>query len=83
MQVHILNIDMDNEFIITLQFLISRLERISADSVVAHRASGIRGAILRALEQSETGNFPSEKHVKYLIDMGYSLLQKAAGEIGR
>jgi hypothetical protein len=35
--------------------LVSRLERISADSVWAHRSSGLRGSLLRLLESWEAG----------------------------
>src|SRR5687768_5616984 len=33
--------------------LLARLERISADSYWAHRASGVRGALIRIMEESE------------------------------
>ncbi len=66
-----------------MQFLLARLERISADSVVAHRASGVRGAMLRMLEHYEKGSSPSDQDLKRMIDVGYKLLQKAASEIGR
>jgi hypothetical protein len=64
----------------TLQFLLSRLERISADSVVAHRASGIRGAMLRMLDQLEKGVPVSGHEMKRLVESGYRLLEKAAAE---
>ena len=71
-----------NELIDTIRFLLAKLERISADSVVAHRASGIRGSMLRALEQFEAGNPPPEAALQRMIAVGYVLLQKAAREIG-
>jgi hypothetical protein len=74
---------MTDELIDTLQFLLSRLERISADSVVAHRASGVRGAMLRAVDDHEKGQTPNEQLLKRLADAGYYLLNKAAQEIGR
>lgn len=74
---------MTEELIRSLKFLLARLERISADSVVAHRASGVRGAMLRALDRYERGQSPSDPELKRLIDVGYLLLQKAAKEIGR
>ncbi|MBN8581598.1 MAG: hypothetical protein J0L96_13080 [Anaerolineae bacterium] len=64
----------------TLQFLLSRLERISADSAVAYRASGVRGAMLRVVEKLEVGRPVSGPDVKRLIESGYSLLEKAAQE---
>lgn len=68
------------EHIHTLWFLLARLERISADSVVAHRASGIRGAMLRVLGQLEKQEQVPEYVVKQLIESGYLLLQRAARE---
>jgi hypothetical protein len=35
------------------QQLIQRLERISADSVWAHRSSGYRGSLLKWIDQAE------------------------------
>ena len=71
---------MDYESIRTLRFLLARLERISADSVVAHRASGVRGAMLRALDQLEKGRQVSGQELKRLIESGYVLLRRAAEE---
>ena len=64
----------------TLQFLLSRLERISADSAVAYRASGVRGAMLRVVEKIEEGRPVAGQNVKRLIESAYLLLQKAARE---
>jgi len=61
-----------------LQLLLSRLERISADSHEAHRASGLRGALLRELEQIEAGRHVDEIHLKVLEEKGFVILQKAA-----
>lgn len=69
-----------NEPLRTLQFLLSRLERISADSAVAYRASGVRGAMLRVVEKLETGRPVPSQGVRRLIESGYALLQKAAEE---
>ena len=71
---------MDKEPVRTLRFLLTRLERISADSVVAHRASGVRGAMLRVLEKLEEGRPVSGPVVSRLIESGYVLLKKAAEE---
>ncbi len=73
-------VSMDDETIRTLRLLLARLERISADSVTAHRASGVRGAMLRVLERIEKGEAGSNHRVKRLIDSGYSLLEQAAEE---
>ncbi|NMB58992.1 MAG: hypothetical protein GYA12_07490 [Chloroflexi bacterium] len=74
---------MTEEQIRSMKILLLRLERISADSVVAHRASGVRGAMLRLLDEFENGITPSPQQLKRLTDMGNILLQKAAREIGR
>lgn len=64
----------------TLQLLLARLERISADSVTAHRASGVRGAMMRMVETLEAGGQASNPDVKRLIESGYELLRRAAKE---
>ena len=74
------NRHMTDEPLRTLQFLLSRLERISADSAVAYRASGVRGAMLRLVEKIEEGQPVSSHDVKRLTDSAYLLLQKAARE---
>ena len=71
---------MTDETLRTLQFLLSRLERISADSAVAYRASGVRGAMLRVVEKLEEDKPVSGQDVKRLTDRAYLLLQKAARE---
>lgn len=69
------------EHVQTLRFLLARLERISADSVTAHRASGVRGAMLRVLDQLEKQEPVREDEVRRLIEGGYVLLQRAAEEL--
>lgn len=63
-----------------LQFLLSRLERISADSSVAYRASGVRGSMLRVVEKLEKGRPVSGQVVRRLVESAYGLLEKAAAE---
>ncbi len=67
------------------KFLISRLERLSVDSYWAHRASGIRGALLRRIEAINTNveknNLIQDNSLDTLINNGYNLLEKAAREI--
>jgi hypothetical protein len=69
-------------------FLASRLERLSADSRWAHRASGVRGSLLRQLEALElnlkTGSTPDPVQLERLrqaIEQGYTILVKAGREI--
>jgi len=71
---------MTEEPLRTLRLLLARLERISADSVVAHRASGVRGAMFRALDQLEKQEQVSEYEVMRLVESGYQLLLRAAKE---
>ena len=71
---------MTEEPLRTLRMLLARLERISADSVTAHRASGIRGGMLRAIDQLEKKDRVPAYIVKRLIESGYALLQRAAEE---
>ena len=59
--------------------LAARLERLSADSAYAHRASGMRGALLRALEQLESGATPAD--LPGLLQTGFALLVEAARQI--
>lgn len=64
------------------KILLDRLERLSADSTWAHRASGLRGSIIRSL--GETSTFEDEletAHLKELVELGYEILNRAASEI--
>jgi len=62
-----------------VQLLLSRLERISVDSYWAHRASGVRGALLRVLDEAST--VPDHQtHVDELITIGFNILIQAAKE---
>ena len=63
-----------------LEMLLARLERISADSYWAHRASGVRGALLRVLEKLENGRPVSGSELKRLVDLGFHILENATME---
>ena len=73
----------DNTIIDTARLLIARLERLSVDSHWAHRSSGLRGNLLRALEQVEAGNATPEQVelLQRLMDQGFDILIRAAKEI--
>jgi DNA-binding response OmpR family regulator len=71
-----------------LEMLIARLERLSADSNWAHRASGLRGSLLRYQEElltrhgSELNLTPEEvSQLEQLMRSGFTMLEKAALEI--
>jgi hypothetical protein len=66
-----------------IQLLLVRLERISADSYWAHRASGIRGALLRMLEEIENDRPVSSLEMKRLLQDGFEILRQAVGEYAR
>lgn len=63
-----------------LKLVLARLERISADSVWAHRASGVRGALLRMLEILENGRPVHKSNLKRLIELGFFILEQSARE---
>jgi hypothetical protein len=74
---------MDEKTLSLIRLLIARLERISADSVWAHRASGVKGSLLKTLEKFEEGETEQAHEVMQTVDMGFSILEKAAKEKGR
>ena len=61
-----------------IRMLSERLERISADSVWAHRASGVRGALLRTLDQLQNGDIPDSKSFSLLVTIALNILSHAA-----
>ena len=63
-----------------LQLLLARLERVSVDSYWAHRASGVRGSLLRALERLEAGQPVSTSGLQGILDQGFRILECAARE---
>jgi len=72
----------DSHQIASARMLISRLERLSADSYWAHRSSGLRGSLLRALERMEEhGDAVSGAALDELMEQGFHILEKAAREI--
>ncbi len=74
---------MDQKLVETAYHVSTMLERLSADSIWAHRASGLRGSLLKALEPVESGH-PSQVEritLERLIQTGFDILEKAAGEI--
>ena len=61
-----------------VRMLSERLERISADSVWAHRASGVRGSLLRLLDEGEKGHRPDPKTVLLVTSTALHILTQAA-----
>lgn len=63
-----------------IRLLLARLERVSADSYWAHRASGIRGALLRGVEALERDQAYQNSKLDLLIAEGFEILEQAALE---
>jgi hypothetical protein len=59
-----------------IKMLIARLERLSADSYWAHQASGVRGSLLRLMENDEL----ISSQAALLLEKGFDFLEKAAKE---
>jgi len=72
---------MDENQVFLIQILLARLERISADSIWAHRASGIRGSLHRIQERSENGYPIQQSELKRMMDLGFFVVGKAAKEM--
>jgi len=63
-----------------IHLLLARLERISVDSYWAHRASGVRGALIRIMEESEAQENPNIQTLESLCKLGFQILERAARE---
>jgi len=62
--------------------LVFMLERLSVDSYWAHQASGMRGALLRCLEDIERGKDKDiNSRLEELLSKGFYILERAAREI--
>lgn len=65
-----------------IKMLIDRLERLSADSIWAHRASGLRGSLIRSYSKyTSLKNFEEVSHLQDLVDLGFNILNAAASNI--
>jgi hypothetical protein len=65
--------------------LVDRLEHLSADSIYAHRASGLRGSLLHwveRLEQGEPIRRKQRQQLEQLLEDGFEILKLAAKEVG-
>jgi hypothetical protein len=73
---------LDEETLKLIKRLTERLERLSADSTYAHKASGLRGMLLRAMEGIESGHGGvNNKELGELVEYGFEILEKAAKEM--
>ena len=58
-----------------------RLERLSVDSSWARRASGLRGGLLKTIEEVEQGLPGSEERLAPIIQRGFEIIEAAARQI--
>ena len=76
---------MDDLNLNLIKRLTDRMEHLSADSTYAHRASGLRGSLLRYMERIEAGewlNDDDQAQLDQLVEYGFQILELAAREIG-
>ena len=64
-----------------IQLLLRRLERISVDSQLAHRASGIRGSLLAAQERLASGALVDQSELDRLLTVAMKILSQAAAQV--
>lgn len=64
-----------------LRLLVTRLERLSADSHWARRASGLRGNIIKVLEEAESVDGVSSARLDLLTNSAFDLLRRAAQDL--
>ena len=64
-----------------LRLLVARLERLSVDSHWARRASGLRGNIIKLLEEAEAGQNVPVGRINLLTEAAFDILRRAAQDI--
>jgi hypothetical protein len=64
-----------------LRLLADRLGRLSVDSHWARRASGLRGNIIKVLEEAESGKETSATRLDLLTGTAFEILHRAARDI--
>ena len=71
----------ENSQIQLLRLLISRLEHLSVDSHWARRANGLRGNIVKVLEEADSGKEVTAERLNLLTDAAFDILRRAAQDI--
>jgi hypothetical protein len=61
-----------------IQMVLQRLERVSVDSYWAHRASGVRGSLLKLLESEENGSAVDPDDLRRRLETAFEILVRAA-----
>ena len=72
---------MDTSQIDLFRLLIARLERLSADSRWARRASGLRGNMIKIVEEMDAGIPISSDRLSLLTNRCFEILREVAKEI--
>jgi hypothetical protein len=72
---------MNNADVELLRMMAERLERLSVDSIWARRASGLRGNLIKVLEEIDAGQEVEESRLNPLIERAFDVLRHAAQEI--
>ena len=79
--VNIITVPKDTRSLIQAKILVERLARLSADSIWARRASGLRASIDKTVGEIEDGKEWNRERFDHLIVLGFEMLEKAAEEI--
>lgn len=61
-----------------IRMLLDRLERMPADSPWAHRASGVRGALMKLTEQMEMGGSTDPAALNNNLIISFQILKEVA-----
>ena len=69
------------QLILQAQILVQRLERLSADTIWAHRASGLRASLDKSLSRFFNGEGFNPGDLETLIQRGFYTLENAAKDI--
>ena len=72
---------MNNSDVELLRMMAERLERLSVDSHWARRASGLRGNIIKVLNEIDEGEEVEAARLNSLIERAFEVLRHAAQEI--
>ena len=68
--------------LIRAKLLVQRLGHLSADSIWAHRASGVRASLDKALARIEAGQLPENAAwFDQLVELGFEIIKEAAKEV--
>lgn len=67
--------------ILQAKILVERLARLSADSIWARRASGLRASLDKTVGHIENGEAVDVDHFNHLVSLGFEMLEKAGKAI--